>query len=332
MKEISGVLQFSNKKHFPFGRFKLVTFFMLQACMFLFQYTVVAQEIGKSVQLDSVMVEAVKGGFNVDDFIELVKNDSSFYQSFKNLHVYPFRFKTSLVVLNTRDKEKASLYREATHHVNENREWTQIDKETTTGNIYKKNGSFTYYTAELLDYTFFSKDTGYVTNKSTRNKNDKRKEEENNDNYERLKTLIFNPGSKVEGVPLIGNKMAIFDEDMSPYYDYFINAENYQDTIKCYKFICRAKQNEQLKTSKKAVIKELISWFDRKTFAIVKRKYVLAYSSVFFDFDVTMEVNLTQLNGVLVPVYNSYSGSWDIPFRKPEIVGFTMQFSDFEIR
>jgi hypothetical protein len=143
--------------------------------------------------------------------------------------------------------------------------------------------------------------------------------------------LIFNPGTEVEGVPLIGKKMAIFDEDMSQYYDYFINAETYQDSIKCYKFICRAKPGAHLKTNNKTVIKELISWFDRKTFNIVRRQYVLSYSSIFFDFDVTMEINLTQLNGALVPVINTYKGSFNIPFRKEEIVGFRMDFNDFAI-
>jgi len=300
--------------------------------IFLFvSFTSVAQSVDKVVQLDSVMVQAVKGGFKVEDFIELVKNDSSFYKSFKNLHFYPFKFKTSLVVFNRDDKEKATLYREATHHVVNKREWTEITKETTTGNIYKKNKEFRYYTAELLDYTFFPKDTGYASNVVNSGNGNNKKKDANNDNYERLKVLIFNPGSEVEGVPLIGKKMAIFDEDMSQYYDYFINAETYQDSIKCYKFICRAKQDAQMKSSKKAVIKELISWFDRKTFNIVCRRYVLSYSSVFFDFDVTMEVNLTQKNGALVPILNTYKGSFDIPFRKAEIVGFRMDFSDFEI-
>jgi len=299
--------------------------------IFFISPRIIAQEVLKSIQLDSVMVQAVKGGFKVEDFIELVKNDSSFYKSFKNLHCYPYTFKTSLVVFNKNESEKATLYREASHLVNGKREWTAITKEKTSGNLYKKNGEFKYYTAELLDYTFFPKDTG-TCNNIVNSSGDGRKKDENNDNYERLKTLIFNPGSEVEGVPLIGKKMAIFDDEMSQYYDYFINAETYQDSIRCYKFICRAKVDAQLKTSDKAVIKELVSWFDRKTFNIVCRKYVLSYSSVFFDFDVTMNISLQQINGVLVPVTNTYKGSWDVPFRKPEIVGFRMDFDGYDIR
>lgn len=305
--------------------------FLVFAILLIASFPLHAQEVLKSIQLDSVMVQAVKGGFKVDDFIELVQNDSSFYKSFKNLHFYPYKFKTSLVVFNRDEQEKATLYREATHHVQDTKEWTEITKETTTGPIYKRNKEFKYYTAELLDYTFFPKDTGFASNIVNNGPAKNRKKDENSDNYDRLKTLIFNPGSEVSGVPLIGKKLAIFDDDMSRYYDYFINAETYQDTIKCYKFICRAKQDANLKSSNKAVIKELISWFDRKTFNIVKRKYILSYSSVLFDFDVTMEINLTQINRALVPVMNSYKGSWDIPFRKPEIVGFTMYFSDFVI-
>ena len=301
------------------ARCLFISFLLLPGVLF-------AQEVVKSVQLDSVMVEAVKGGFKVEDFIELVKNDTSFYKSFRNLHYYPFKFKTSLIVFNRDDNEKATLYREATHHVKEKREWTEITKETTSGNIYKRNGEFRYYTAELLDYTFFPKDTGYASNTIAGDRS--RQGGGNKDNYERLKVLIFNPGSEVEGVPLIGKKMAIFDDDVSKYYDYFINADNYQDSIRCYKFICRAKPD----AGNNAVIKELVSWFDRRTFNIICRKYSLAYSSIVFDFDVNIEINLVQINGVLVPVLNTYKGSFDVPLRKREIVGFRMEFDDYEIR
>lgn len=306
-----------------------VIFFLAAFNFFSLPERLSAQDVERIIQLDSVMVQAVKGGFNISDFIELVKNDSSFYMSFQNLHYYPFKFTTNLVAQNKKHKEKGTLYRKAVHQVQANKEWTEITEEKTTGLIYKKNKSFNYYTAELLDYTFFSKDTGNISNKVSGNNKQGKKTKQSNENYERLKVMMFNPGTEVEGVPLVGKKMAIFDPEMSQYYDYFINADVYQDSIKCYKFICRAKGNDTNRADNHTVIKELISWFDRRTFNVVKRKYHLSYSSVVFDFDVSIEVNLVDKNGILVPVYNSYDGYWDIPFRKPEVIKFTMDFTDF---
>ena len=69
----------------------------------------------------------------------------------------------------------------------------------------------------------------------------------------------------------------------------------------------------------------------KKTFNIVYRKYVLSYSSVLFDFDVTMIAKLQQINKALVVQNISYSGYWDIPFRRPEIVSFNIRFYDFVV-
>ena len=57
----------------------------------------------------------------------------------------------------------------------------------------------------------------------------------------------------------------------------------------------------------------------------------MTYRSIFFDFDGKMNVKLQEINNELVPVSINYSGFWDVPFRKPEIVQFKILFSDFDI-
>lgn len=286
-------------------------------------------QLDSIVTLDSAMVEARKGGFSTSDFIQLVREDTSFYHAFQCLHFYPYSIEGNLNVVDKANNERATMHRDAQQMVNKKFKWVVISNEKVTGKIYKRNGNFNYYTAELFDHIFFPHDTArrerYIPNK-----NDKSKDESFNEkNTDRLKVLIFNPGAEVKGVPLVGNKLNIFDDDMIKYYNYSITTAKYNDSLSCYVFTCKAKIDEAGNTNGKAVIKELISYFDKKTFNVIARKYVMSYNSVAFDFDVTMDVKLQQINTELVPVSIAYSGFWDVAFKKREEVNFSLRFFDW---
>lgn len=305
-------------------------FFILFLQIFLFQNSF-SQSVHKVIQLDSVTIQATKRGFDVKDFVEWVQNDTTFYKAFKNLHYYPFKMTGELTVYDKSKEEKWRLQRKATQHVLNKKRWIVIDEEKVSGKIYKKKKEHNFYTAELFDHIFFRLDTVTASN-IIHDKADAENLDSKNGKYtEKLKTLMFNPGAEVSGVPLIGNKMAIFDEDMTKHYEYKILADTFNDSIPCYIFSCKARQVKEDKTDGKAVIKNLETWFDKRTLNVVARKSSLAYKSVLFDFDVKMEVKLEEINGALVPVFINYNGFWDIPFRKPEIVQFEILFSDFDI-
>ena len=63
----------------------------------------------KSIMLDSVMISAVKKGFNIQDFIHYVKHDTSFYQGFKNLRFYEHDFNSRLEVLDEDSTEIGTI-------------------------------------------------------------------------------------------------------------------------------------------------------------------------------------------------------------------------------
>ncbi|HKR06039.1 MAG TPA: hypothetical protein VJY62_15490, partial [Bacteroidia bacterium] len=255
-----------------------------------------------------------------------------------NLHYYPFKMKSNLTVYGksksadrVAGEEKGTLHRKATQYVKDRKRWIVIDEEKVSGKIYKKKKEYNYYTAELFDHIFFRLDTMTASN-IIHDKADAENTDSKNGKYtEKLKTLMFNPGAEVGGVPLIGNKMAIFDEHMTKHYDYKIMSDTLNDSIPCYVFSCKAKQLDSTRTDGKAVIKDLETWFDKRTLNVVARRNSLAYKSIFFDFDVKMEVKLEEIEGALVPVFIDYNGTWDIPFHKREIVQFNILFSDFDI-
>ena len=293
-------------------------------CFLLGTVSLSAQDL-KTIRLDSVTVVAVKGGFKVADFIDLVKKDTSFYQAFKNLRSYPHKSYSNLVVYDAKKAVKATLYRKSTQFVKDKKRWLVIDTNDVKGKLQNRKQHYKSYTTELYDFVFFPRDTAGISLNNERSGNG------NKSNEEKLKTLIFNPGMPVAGVPLVGHRMAIFDADMVPYYDYQISSAKYKDTVPCYVFSCNAKKDLGYFSKDKPVIKEIVSYFSKKTFFIVSRKYHLSYDNPLFDFDVNMEVRLTEVKGLLFPEFVRYQGHWDIPFKAPEIVNFEVNFYNFKV-
>jgi len=128
-------------------------------------------------------------------------------------------------------------------------------------------------------------------------------------------------------VPVVGKRLAIFDDDMVKYYDYSISSKTYNDTVNCYVFSCIAKPD----AGDYPVLKTLNTWFDRSTLNIVYRDYRYQYSGLLFDFDVTMKVTMNYDHGILYPSKIEYTGFWDVPFRKKEKVDFNLLFKLLKI-
>ena len=141
-----------------------------------------------------------------------------------------------------------------------------------------------------------------------------------------LKKLIFQPGEKVD-VPIIGRKTAIFDEKLAQYYDYTIGSKTFAETTECYVFEAAVKPEYLDRKEGKTVVKSLETFFEKKTFQVVGRNYRVAYYGALFDFDVTMNVELTKVDGQYLPKYIAYDGFWKIPTQKREQAKFTIKMT-----
>ena len=287
--------------------------------------------IVKSVMLDSIMISDVKSGFSVEEFIYYVKTDTSFYQGFKNLRYYPHQFLSELEIFNTNKESIGFLKRIGHYEVKNNSLVVKVDSSFNDGKIYNRKGKYRYYTPEFFDYVFFPKDTlkvtKYISNDSEDSSNDVNKK-----NEEDAKVIVFNPGSiEVERRGSKKEKLAVFDISMQKYYDYIISKTLYKDSLECYEFICRMKSDLTDKEQEEVLIRELVSYFDRKTFNVVYRKYVMKYNYWLIDLDVSVEVDMSYAQQQLVPTFIHYKGFWDIPFSKPEVADFKLWNTNFII-
>lgn len=299
--------------------------------LLLFPFFSLAQNgVVKSVVLDSVMITAVKDGFSVEEFIHYVKTDTTFYQGFKNLRYYNHDYHSDLKVLKKSGEVLGSLFRSGKYAITNEQLVVHIDSTFDDGKIFNRKGEYRHYTPEFFDEIFFPKDTIAVT-KYARSR-EKEIEDENEQNEEDAKTIVFSIGS---GDVETGNsknkkKLAVFDIDMQQYYDYLISQEIFQDSIECYSFTVRMKEGLEKKEQEQVLIRELVSYFDKQTFNVMYRKYVMSYRYWLIDLDVSVEVYMDYADSELVPSYVHYNGFWDIPFAKPEYADFKLWNYNFK--
>ena len=277
---------------------------------------------GGVINLDSITVTASRAGFDVADFVELVRKDKSFYQAFTNLRHHSYEFSNHIDILNKNKEVTASYDSQARQNSDGDcrsmEEWDQVVKGKFFKNAKKRKHK--YYTAKLYDRLFFTKDTVCESVRIYEGDGDLRQE----GHIDKLKQLVFSPGEKIN-VPIIGKKMEIFEPEMAKYYNYEINSVTYKNGQPAYVFSAKVKPNYLDYKEDKTVIKSLQTYFDKENFQVLARDYRLQYSGVLFDFDVTMRIELKQVDGKYVPAFLSYDGDWKVAMKKRERVRFSME-------
>ncbi len=133
---------------------------------------------------------------------------------------------------------------------------------------------------------------------------------------------MFNPGSKLGGIPFMGDKAAIFQPDVAKMYDFKLSSDEF-DGAECYVFRAIPKKGYE----KDVVYNELSTWFRKSDYSIVARDYSLSYKTMLYDFDVHMKVHTTQVGRKLLPLRIEYDGNWHVFSKGRERVRFTTLLS-----
>lgn len=294
-------------------------------CIIMAAHLAFAQQSGydTSGSLPNFTIDEVvitNAGFKPEDFIRRVKNDTTFYKAFKTLHIVTYDAENHIRVLGKNGKTKASLQSETKQIYRDGCRTMKVLEEQTTGDFYKRNGDYNYYTAELFAALFFTEgkvcDENNIVAGSLNTGGsgiEKRKAQ--------LKQLMFNPGARIGGIPGIGNKAAIFDPGIADMYNFAVTQED-KNGITCYKFSAIPKPEY----SKKVVINKFITWFRNTDYSIVSRDYSLSYNTLAYDFDVDIHADLQQKGQYLLPSFISYHGNWKIALKDRERVNFTVSF------
>jgi hypothetical protein len=272
----------------------------------------------------------IRSDLNVPSFIKHVMNDTSFYKAFKNLRILEYTSYNDVNMMNKKGSSQASLKSKTQQVRNNNCRITKVIEETTTGDFYNKKKEYNYYTAQLYASLFFAttevcNENNIVGTEKVSAKGssgmDKRKQQ--------LKMLFFNPGAKINGIPFMGNKTALYDDDLANFYNFSIDSDDFKQ-VSCYKFSTKTKDSLTKSQRNQIVIDEMVTWFRADNLQIMGRRYSLSYNAGVYDFNVEMEIEMDSFGSLTVPVLIRYKGNWDVAFKKRERGAFTATLFDFK--
>lgn len=275
------------------------------------------------ITIDEVIIRATRNGFDINDFIRVIKEDTTFYKAFKSLHLVTYNAENQIDVLDNKRKGiKASLRSETKQIYRGGCRWMDVLDEETTGDFYDRRGGYNYYTAQLFASLFFTK--GKVCNEDNivRGKHKENDGKGKIDKHKaKLKQLMFDPGSRVEGIPFMGNKAALFDPEIAKYYDFKIGMEpKGGEEFLTFEAVPKDPDNDDV------VYKKFKTWFRKGDYAVMARDYRLSFRTLAYDFDVSMSVEMVQTKFYLLPSKIAYNGNWRVFTKGREHVRFNTRF------
>ena len=283
--------------------------------------------LSKMVNLSEVIIRT---DLNVPRFIDRVKNDSTFYKAFRNLHILGFTSWNDIRIKDKKGKIKASLQSKTKQSRIGGCRSMEIIDENSTGDFYDSDKNYNYQTGEMYAGLFFTKGTVCGENNIVKGIDFKPRSASGMEKRkEQLKMLFFNPGKKIPGIPFIGDKINIFEPEQAKYYDFLIDFGEY-DGQSCYVFSIKIKSDLSSGEKNNIVIDSMVTWFDTRTMEVMARNYDMSYDAGVYDFDVHMEVQMTKFGNYLVPKTLRYIGNWDVVFKKRERGFFTATLFDFK--
>lgn len=283
-------------------------------------------------QLGEVVVHGGARGLALEGFIQQVKDDTTFYHAFLNTKYHAHQVQSELRVRDKKSRESAYLYREGRLTRDGALAELVLDSTREEGRLREKDGHMRFLTAEMYDDVFFPKGPYTASNRIASRQQEISRESRFDKYKSELKKFMFNPGQEIASVPFIGDKLALFDSTMTPFYDFSVASE-FRNGHPCWLFNAMAKDSVDGKEADEddTVIKRMKTWFDQGTMNVMAREYRIAHSGMLLDFDISIRVENTMEPGDLVPTEVRYDGDWDIPFKKRELVRFYLLYKDWVV-
>jgi hypothetical protein len=272
----------------------------------------------------------VRNNFEYKDILERIKRDTSFYKAFKTLRTIGYSSFNHIEMYDKNQKMVASLDSRTRQNKIGDCRTMDVLEEKTFGNLRDSKGEYNYVTPSLYASLFFTK--GKICGETNIVKGKKRTIQGSGIEKakEQLKMLFFNPGEKIPGIPMIGNKLDLYDDNAHELYAYRLDYVDYHGKL-AYVFEIKPKEDLGFFAKDRVVVDQMITWFNPTTLEVLGRNYSLSYKAGVYDFNVQMEVEMTYTpNGLLVPKILRYKGDWDVVFKKRERGLFTATLFDFK--
>jgi hypothetical protein len=271
----------------------------------------------------------VRNNFDYKAILQRIKEDTSFYKAFKTLRTIGYSSYNYIQMRDKNEKVIATLNSKTRQNKIGGCRTMDVLEENVSGNMKDANGEYNYTTPALYASLFFTKGTICGETNIVKGKVRTVSGSGLSKAKDQLKMLFFNPGKKIPGIPLIGNKLDLYDESAHELYDYKLDYVDYHGQL-VYMFEVKPKDDLGFFSKNNVVVDQMTTWFNPKTLEVLGRNYTLSYNAGAYDFNVQMEVEMTYFNGQLVPKILRYKGNWDVVFKKREKGIFTATLFDFK--
>jgi len=271
----------------------------------------------------------VRNNFDYKAILQRIKEDTSFYKAFKTLRTIGYSSYNYIQMRDKNEKVIATLNSKTRQNKIGGCRTMDVLEENVSGNMKDANGEYNYTTPALYASLFFTKGTICGETNIVKGKVRTVSGSGLSKAKDQLQMLFFNPGKKIPGIPLSGNKLDLYDESAHELYDYKLDYVDYHGQL-VYMFEVKPKDDLGFFSKNNVVVDQMTTWFNPKTLEVLGRNYALSYNAGAYDFNVQMEVEMTYFNGQLVPKILRYKGNWDVVFKKREKGIFTATLFDFK--
>lgn len=286
----------------------------------------IVDQIYAVLLLDSLTITADRSLPDIKFMIRQTIDDTTFYRAFQRLRRKNYRFSSEVYFYKPEWVPYTFLRSLRDQIIKDGLRTNEIIDEYAARHMKDQKGHYEFYTAQMYDRVFFTDTPAPVPDQWSDAVSESNSAQSRMDKYvHNLKLLLFAPGTPID-IPLMGNKTAIFTEDRMKFYDYSLRLDSTSYKSPAYVFTIVADPQH---AKSETVIKEMETIFHAGSYQILGRTYRLAYKTLIYSFDVTMNIAIEKESGDYVPTRIEYNGWWKVPFKKPELCKFTFQITDF---
>ncbi len=99
----------------------------------------------------------VRNNLDYKSILKRIKEDTTFYKAFRNLHIIEFSAYNNIRMLDKTGNVKASYYSKTIQHRANGCRTTEVQDLKTTGDFLDKKGNYNYNTGQMYASLFFAK-------------------------------------------------------------------------------------------------------------------------------------------------------------------------------
>ncbi len=107
-------------------------------------------DISAFIKMDSIVVSATRGGFDAEDFIQMVQEDSSFYTAFRNLRFNKYTSTNDIRFFDKKGTKAASYYSDTQQKMDGNCRTMTYQNKQVTGDYYKNNKDYRWWLLMII--------------------------------------------------------------------------------------------------------------------------------------------------------------------------------------